>query len=155
MSLPHPSWNLVTLNSINLDTGGRISMNSHVLTQRAPRRRKNRTRPGVGGQLGSKWFRDPRDVQLQVFLDGRWTYSGSAAADPIEAVEDHVLYLATNILDAAGDSEGAVTCTVTGRKSGRSFTGPVQVNDLVHEPGLGAQVVTFDITLLRGQLAVT
>lgn len=153
MSLPIPEWGLVDLNSIELDAPGRLTLNSYVLTDGAPRRRKNRVRPGVDGELGAKGFKTPRTVQLEVFLDGRWDYLGAPATDPVAAVESHYLYLRQQILDDDGDDEGAVTCTVSSAIAGVSYQGLVQVDDLVHQPGIGAQVITFDLVLLRGELA--
>lgn len=154
MSLPIPTWGLVTLNDIELDAPGRLTQNSYVLTYGAAKRRKNRVRPGVDGERGSKGFKTPRSVQLHVFLDGRWDANGDPSADPIEAVASHILWLRSEILDDPGDAEGAVECVVTSAVPGTTHEGPVQVDDLVHEPGIGAQVVTFDLVILRGELAV-
>ena len=146
--LPQPEWGLVTLNGVELDAPGRLTLNSWVLTDGAKRRRKNRTRPGVDGQKGSRGFKDPRDVTLEVFLDGRWDADG----DPVNTA----VHLATAaILDDPGDAEGCVTCSVTTAVAGTTHDGPVQVDDLRADPGIGAQVVTFSLCILRGELAIT
>jgi hypothetical protein len=154
MSLPTASWGLVDLNDIELDAPGRQVLDSWVLTDGAPRRRKNKVRPGVDGVKGAKGFKDPRQVELSVFLDGRWNADGSPASDPIAAVASHVLYLRTSILDDPGDDEGAVDCVVTSAVPGTTHEGPVQVDDLRSEPGIGAQVVTFELVIIRGDLAI-
>lgn len=154
MTLPIATWGLVTLNGVALDAAGRVAMNSFVLTQAADRRTNTRTRPGVTGGKGGKRFKAVRDVQLEVFLDGRWDYSGAPSSDPVAAVASHILALRTNIIDAAGDSESAVTCTVTSAVPTKAHTGPVQVLGFTHEEGIGAQIVTFSLRILRGELAV-
>lgn len=159
VGLPIPEWGLVTLNDIEMDAPGRIGLNSYVLTDGAPRRRKNKVRPGVDSELGSKARKTPRSVQFEVFLDGRWDADGdptdtSDALAVIAAVQSHILYLRTAILDDDGDAEGCVDCVVTSAIPGTTHEGPVQVDDLVADPGIGAQVVTFDLTIIRGDLAI-
>lgn len=158
--LPQPEWGLVTLNGVELDAPGRLTLNSWVLTDGARRRRKNRTRPGVDGQKGSRGFKDPRDVTLEVFLDGRWDADGDPVNTAVHlatvaAVQSHILFLRTAILDDPGDAEGCVTCSVTTAVAGTTHDGPVQVDDLRADPGIGAQVVTFSLCILRGELAIT
>lgn len=159
VGLPIPEWGLVTLNDVEMDAPGRIGLNSYVLTDGAPRRRKNKVRPGVDGELGSKARKTPRSVQYEVFLDGRWDADGEPTdtSDPlavIAAVQSHILYLRSAILDDDGDDEGCVDCVVTSAIPGTTHQGPVQVDDLVADPGLGAQVVTFDLVIIRGDLAI-
>jgi len=89
-----------------------------------------------------------------VYLDGQWDAAGSPAADQAAAVAEHIIYLRQEILDDEGDDEGAVPAIVTSAAPGITHEGPVQANDLVSEPGIGAQVVTFDLTLIRGELAI-
>lgn len=152
--LPTPDYAAVTLNGIALDAPGRRVLNSHVLTDGARRRRKNEVRPNVDGVLGSKGYKDPRDVSLEVYLDGQWDAAGAPAVDQAAAVAEHIIYLRQEILDDEGDDEGAVPAIVTSAAPGITHEGPVQANDLVSEPGIGAQVVTFDLTLIRGELAI-
>ena len=128
--LPQPEWGLVTLNGVELDAPGRLTLNSWVLTDGAKRRRKNRTRPGVDGQKGSRGFKDPRDVTLEVFLDGRWDADGDPVNTAVHlatvaAVQSHILFLRTAILDDPGDAEGCVTCSVTTAVAGTTHDGPV------------------------------
>lgn len=111
-----------------MDGPGRIGLNSYVLTDGAPRRRKNKVRPGVDGELGSKARKTPRDVQFEVFLDGRWDIDGDPTdmSDPlavIAAVQSHILYLRTAILDDDGDAEGCVPCEVTSAIPGTTHEG--------------------------------
>lgn len=152
--LPEPTFGGVTLNGIDLDAPGRRVLNSYVLMDGAQRRRKNEVRPNVHGALGSKGFRDPRDVALEVYLDGRWDSAGSPAVDELSAVQSHILYLEQNILDDDGDDEGAVECVVDLAVAGYTREGMVQVNDLLQDPGVGAQIVTFALTLIRGRLEI-
>lgn len=159
VGLPIPEWGLVTLNDIEMDAPGRVGLNSYVLTDGAPRRRKNKVRPGVDGELGSKARKTPRSVQFEVFLDGRWDADGdptdtSDSLAVIAAVQSHILYLRTAILDDDGDAEGCVPCEVTSAIPGTTHEGPVQVDDLVADPGIGAQVVTFDLVIIRGDLDI-
>ena len=93
-------------------------------------------------------------MQLEVYLDGQWDSSGSPAVDQAAAVASHIIYLRQNILDDPGDDEGAVTCVVDSAVSGYTHEGLVQVNDLVQDPGIGAQIVTFELTLIRGELDI-
>lgn len=154
MSLPDIGYHQVTLNDIEIDGPGRLGLNSWVFLRGAPRRRKNRVRPGVDGERGGRGFKRPRAVQFEVFLDGRYDYAGVAATDPVAAVEDHCNYLRTEILDDPGDEEGAVSIVVTSKMPGVIYEGVVQVDDLDWEPGIGAQVVTFDLVILRGDLDI-
>jgi hypothetical protein len=158
VGLPIPEWGLVTLNDIEMDAPGRIGLNSYVLTDGHPppeeqgaARRRRRAR--IEGP------QDARSVQFEVFLDGRWDADGdptdtSDALAVIAAVQSHILYLRTAILDDDGDAEGCVDCVVTSAIPGTTHEGPVQVDDLVADPGIGAQVVTFDLTIIRGDLAI-
>jgi hypothetical protein len=152
--LPEPTFGGVTLNAIELDAPGRRVLNSYVLMDGARRRRKNEVRPNVDGVLGSKGFKDPRDVDLEVYLDGQWDSAGSPAVDEQAAVASHIIYLRQNILDDPGDDEGAVDCVVESAVAGYTHEGPVQVNDLVQQPGIGAQIITIPLTLIRGELDI-
>lgn len=152
--LPISTWGGVTLNAVALEGAGRFTRNSFVLTQAAGRRTQTRVRPGVSGGKGGPRYKDWRDVQLEVFLDGRWDYSGAPSSSPVVAVASHILALRAAIIDAPGDSEGAVICSVTSAVPGTTHLGPVQVLGFTHEEGVGAQVVTFDLRILRGELAV-
>lgn len=154
MSLPDIGYHQVTLNDIEIDGPGRLGLNSYVFMQGARRRRKNRVRPGVDGKRGSRGFKDPRDVQFEVFLDGRYDYEGVAATDPVAAVEEHCIFLRTDILDDPGDEDGCVPIVVTSKLTGVTYEGRVQVNDLTWEPGIGAQTVVFDLTILQGDLDI-
>lgn len=152
--LPEPDFGGVNLNGIALDAPGRRVLNSYVLMDGAPRRRKNEVRPNYDGVLGGPAFKDARDVSLEVYLDGQWDSAGSPAVDQAAAVASHIMYLRQNILDDAGDDEGAVDCVVESAVAGYTHEGPVQVNDLVQQPGIGAQIITIPLTLIRGELDI-
>lgn len=154
VGLPEPEFASVSLNAIELDAPGRVTLNSYVLMDGAPRRRNNRVRPGVDGEYGGTAYKTTRDVSLEVYLDGRWDSAGTPAAEPIAAVASHLIYLRQNILDAVGDAEGSVACIVDSAVAGITHEGQVQVNDLVAEAGIGAQVVTFELTMIRGELDI-
>lgn len=154
MSLPDLGFYQVTLNAIEMDGNGRIGLNSHIFLQGAPKRRKNKVRPGVAGQRGARGLKDPRSVQFEVYLDGRYDYLGDPAVDTIAAVEEHCNFLRTEILDDPGDDEGAVPIVVNSKLAGVTYEGLVQVDDLTYEPGVGTQVVTFDLVILRGDLDI-
>ena len=99
-------------------------------------------------------------MTLEVFLDGRWDADGDPVNTAVHlatvaAVQSHILFLRTAILDDPGDAEGCVTCSVTTAVAGTTHDGPVQVDDLRADPGIGAQVVTFSLCILRGELAIT
>lgn len=157
--LPTPGFGAVTLNGVAIDAAGRVGLNSHVLMDAAQRRRKNRVRPGVDGEKGSKARKRPRTVRLEVFLDGRWSFAGaptdmSAPFGAVAAVQSHLLALRSAIVDADGDAEGCVPCVVTTAIPGVTHEGPVQVDDFVADPGIGAQVVTFELVIIRGDLEI-
>lgn len=152
--LPTPPYGAVNLNAIALDAPGRRVLNSYVLTDGARRRRKNEVRPYVGGLLGSKGYKDAREVALEVYLDGQWDLNGDPSIDEAAAVAEHIIFLRQEILDDEGDDEGAVPAIVTSAAPGVTHEGPVQVNDLVSDPGIGAQVVTFELLILRGELVI-
>lgn len=160
LPLESPDFGLVTIGSVSLHTPGWQCMNSYLLTDPAPRRRKNRIRPGVAGVYGGPGYPEEWTVELEIAINGWWEANGSPAADPVATAEEHWLYLVENVYDASdvsasGDSQGRLAVQVTSAIPGGVYLGYVQVNTFRREPIRDAACAYLELTLPSGGLVFT
>lgn len=160
LPLESPDFGLVTIGGVSLHTPAWQCTNSYLLTDPAPRRRNNRVRPGVAGVYGGPGYKDEWTVELEVAINGWWTRTGAANANPASGAEVNWRYLVTNILDASdvsvsGDAQGRLPCTVTSAIAGGLYTGYVQIERMFREPIRNAACGYIEVTLPSGGLTLT
>lgn len=150
-SLRTPSFDTATIGGVSCHTPAWTLTNTHVLRDPAPRRRENVELYGVDGRLGRRSFADQRVVNLEFYVIGDVTRTGSINANPIIGVEVNIEYLRANMYRATEGTDGATTCTVVGA-GGTTYSGRIQLDDFEVQPGIGARWVFMQATLLAGQL---
>lgn len=143
--------NLVTIAGVDLNAGPFECLNSHVLTDPAPKRRENITQAGVDGVKGNPSFKNPRTVDVEVLVRGETSPAGAPYTDTFEGVERNINYLRTNVYEATEDANGCVAAEVTSSYGG-DYSGDVQIDDMVAQPGIGMRIVVFEVTMPDGYL---
>lgn len=151
MSLPSPTWDLVTLNGVDLQTPAWLCLNSNVLLSAAPRSRSNSRLAGVAGEVGRRATINSRTVDLNVLVTGQVDPTGVAFPDPIEGLEANIAALQASVYDVTEADDGAVSIAVE-RRSGEIRAGRVQLNDFVPGNGIANCVVAIEVLILGGTL---
>lgn len=149
--LTNPTFDLATIAGVSCHTPAWQLTNSHVLRDPAPRRRDNVKLAGVDGVLGRRSLGESRTVGLEFWVVGEVTRTGSANANALSGVEANIAYLRTNVYRATEDTYGTVSCSVVGA-SGATYSGRIQLDDFVVQPGIGARWVFIQATLVAGEL---
>lgn len=154
MTLKVPETCKVFLAGWALDTRATRCLNPQVLMDPAPRSRENIRLPGRG-YLPRPAIIEQRTVDLDILVDGKWTYgSGSGSyADPAAGAQSHVQFLENYIYKAA-ESGNLIDAEVRDTATGQDRRGKVQLNDMVFTSGTGGRlrVVTFEVLLPFGEL---
>lgn len=142
---------LVTIAGVELNDGPFSCLNSHVLTDPAPKRRSNIEQAQVDGDFGTPSYRTSRTVDLEILVRGETSPAGAPYADTFEGVERNINYLRTNVYEATEDAFGCVDAEVTSSYAD-SYAGDVQIDDMVAQPGLGMRIVVLEVTIPAGYL---
>jgi hypothetical protein len=145
------SEHLVTIANVELNSGPFTCLNSHVLTDPAPKRRQNIEQAAVGGVHGTQSFKTSRTVDLEILVRGETSPAGAPYSDTFEGVERNINYLRANVYEATEDANGCVEAEVTSSYGG-SYTGDVQIDDMLAQPGIGMRIVVLEVTIPDGYL---
>jgi hypothetical protein len=149
--LPAPTFDTATIAGVDCHTPAWTLTNSHLLRDPAPKERSNVKLAGVDGRLGRQSTKDQRTVGLEFYVVGDVDRLGVPHDDPLEGVEANINYLRDNMYEATEDQFGSVVCTVTAA-DGTVYDGPIQLDDFVSPPGIGARWVFIQATLPDGYL---
>lgn len=159
LPLVTPDFGLVTLGTspgVLLHSAAWQCVNSYVLTDGAPKRRKNQVRPNVAGTYGGRGFKDEFAVELEVQIIGDYDWDGSLSVlDIADQEEQHYRYLYDNIYEQAEDDEGRIGAGVTSATPGGVWIGYVQVDRIRREPIKGTSCCFIELTLPSGGFVYT
>lgn len=153
MSLPSPSFDLLTIAGVSLHKPGWQALDTYRVFDPLPKRRQNRSLPTEGRPLGRRSILEPRALDLEVWVTGTHDANDDPHDDPIEGVELNIAYLTENVLYADEDDDGCVLGEAV-RATGNWQNSGVQVDDLIAAPGIGARLVTIALTIVDNWEAV-
>jgi hypothetical protein len=160
LPLESPDFGLVTIGTVSLHTPAWQCTNSYLLTDPPPRRRRNRTRPGLPGVYGGVGWPDEWSVELEIAINGWWDRNGNPHADPAAGAEINWRYLVDNVYDAVdypatgSETQGRIGVGVTSAIPGYVYLGYVQLNSFKREPRRDATCAYLEVTLPSGGLAL-
>lgn len=145
-----------TIGGHALDRPDRLCLNLQVMRGRAPRRTEVEVIPGKGGVRAYPTAPDARTESLRMLFIGAVDGTGAPAADPIAGLEDALEDFEANVYGQAVDDRGEVEFVLTSIRTGRSWVGPITMDDFRanrdDESGTETAAI-LTVTLTAGELA--
>jgi len=145
-----------TIGGVEVNRPDRAGLNLHVMRGKAPRRRDSETLDGVDGVRTYPSFRTDRTESLRFLFVGTVDGDGVATTDPAAGLEDALEAFDAEVYGATPDERGQVELVLTSTRTGRSWSGPITLDDFRvnrDDESASETVGILTVTLVDGELA--